>query len=459
MRTLHWFRNDLRLDDNTALQAATRSGDEPSAVFLIADRQWQEHDWSRAKVALLQAHLTELAKACRQHGIRLLLRRAPSFADAATSLVGICRELGIDRVHWNREYGVDEQQRDRAVEQGLADMGVAWQQHDDATVLPPETVRTQDDRPYQVYSPFARRWRSLLTERGFSCAPTPPPRKARRGASVPQDFTNWRSLQVPEGWVAGEAAVHRQLQEFLEERLRHYHQQRDEPGHDGTSRLSAHLSLGAISPRRCVAAAQAAAAEADTGADTWLGQLIWREFYRQILQAFPRVSRHRAFKPETEHIRWRRSETDFQAWCEGRTGIPLVDAGMRQLQHSGWMHNRLRMVAAQFLSKNLLIDWRRGERHFMQHLIDGDLANNNGGWQWAASTGTDAAPYFRVFNPVSQSRRFDPDGHFLRRWLPELAHLDRRQIHEPKPGSADYPRSIVDLKASRQRAIEAFRAT
>ena len=234
-------------------------------------------------------------------------------------------------------------------------------------------------------------------------------------------------------WVPGEKAARQQLDRFVTRQLAGYQKQRDFPALTGTSGLSAALSAGTLSVASCYQAAREAMADAGMreGAACWIGELAWRDFYRQIMAQFPRLSRGGAFRPETEWLQWRRDEDHFLAWCEGRTGYPLVDAAMRQLVATGWMHNRLRMVTAMFLSKHLWLDWRRGEAFFMEHLMDGDFAANNGGWQWSASSGTDAVPYFRVFNPIRQSQRFDPEGEFIARWVPELRHLDNKTIHEP----------------------------
>ena len=267
-------------------------------------------------------------------------------------------------------------------------------------------------------------------------------------------------------WPAGEAAAQRRLAEFADTALGRYDSQRDFPALPGTSQLSPYLATGVLSPRQCLHAALAANggefASGNTGAVSWINELLWREFYKHVLVGYPRVSMGRAFRAETEALAWRDAPADLEAWQQGRTGIPIVDAAMRQLLATGWMHNRLRMIVAMFLTKNLLIDWRAGERWFMQHLIDGDLAANNGGWQWSASTGTDAVPYFRLFNPLSQSKRFDPDGRFIRQWVPELAGLDARDIHHPAAlggpfGVPGYPAPIVDLPRSRERALAAFR--
>ncbi len=253
---------------------------------------------------------------------------------------------------------------------------------------------------------------------------------------------------------------------FCAEAIDGYAEQRDFPALPGTSQLSAYLAAGVLSVRQCLHAALAANqgefASGNAGVVTWINELLWRDFYSHILVGYSKVSRNRAFKPETEALPWRDAPEDLLAWQQGRTGFPIIDAAMRQLLATGWMHNRLRMVVAMFLTKNLLIDWREGERFFMQHLIDGDLAANNGGWQWSASTGTDAVPYFRIFNPISQSQRFDPQGDFIRYWLPELKHLSNKDIHQAKQLGGlfernDYPQPIVDLSSSRKRALNAFK--
>ena len=256
----------------------------------------------------------------------------------------------------------------------------------------------------------------------------------------------------------------RWLRAFVSKRIESYHTLRDMPAEDGTSALSPYLAAGALSPRQCLHAAMEAnrgrAASGKKGVTTWISELIWREFYRHVLIGFPRVCMNRPFRVETDRLPWRDDEDQFAAWCQGHTGVPIVDAGMRQLAETGWMHNRVRMITAMFLTKDLFIDWRWGQRHFMHHLIDGDFANNNGGWQWSASTGTDAAPYFRIFNPFSQSRRFDPEGQYIRRYVPELKALSADEIHEPSADVARkcrYPRPIVGHAEARTSAIAAFR--
>jgi deoxyribodipyrimidine photo-lyase len=253
------------------------------------------------------------------------------------------------------------------------------------------------------------------------------------------------------------------LTTFCQQKLPLYPQLRDIPSVAGTSSLSPYLANGQLGPRRCVETIKLCCVQAgrDWRSDDWLRELAWRDFYRQLMHHFPRLCQGRPFRPDTDRIQWNSCEADFQAWCEGRTGFPIVDAAMRQLRQTGWMHNRLRMVAASFLSKILFLDWRRGEQYFMQQLIDGEFAANNGGWQWSASTGCDAAPYFRVFNPTRQSQRFDPQGAFIRRFVPELSSLSAKAIHQPSLEDCQrlaYPKPIVDYKLARQYAIDSFKA-
>ncbi|NQD91981.1 deoxyribodipyrimidine photo-lyase, partial [Pseudomonas sp. CrR25] len=364
------------------------------------------------------------------------------------------------------EYGVHESRRDGAVARDLKRQGVDWHSYLDQLLFKPGSLLTRSGGYFQVYSQF----RTVCWQRLHVALPSLLPRPAAQaplsigGDARVGEIAGFAppSTALRQLWPAGEAAASERLAHFADEQIGHYHDQRDFPAKPGTSQLSAYLAAGVLSPRQCLhAALQANRGEFDSGNNgvvTWINELLWREFYKHILVGYPRVSRHRAFRQETEALPWREAPDELAAWQQGRTGFPLIDAAMRQLLATGWMHNRLRMIVAMFLSKNLLIDWRAGERFFMRHLIDGDLAANNGGWQWSASTGTDAVPYFRLFNPLSQSRKFDPNGRFIRHWLPELADLDNRDIHAPPPlGVADYPAPLVDLGQSRARALAAFK--
>ena len=331
----------------------------------------------------------------------------------------------------------------RRVIEGCASAGVQVVIHHGSVVLPPGSVRTAAGPPYSVFTPFKRCWLEVLAPDQAIPLPVPAPQaKLEVNADrVPDDLNGVSVKRLADHWPGGEVEALARLAAFSERALAAYSGERDVPGLDGTSRLSPYLSVGALSPRRCLAVAGES--------EAWRDELIWREFYRHVIASFDHVSCRCAFKRDYDAIPWREDRNAFARWQEGRTGYPLVDAGMRQLLETGWMHNRVRMVTAMFLCKHLLIDWRWGERHFMLHLVDGDFAANNGGWQWSASTGTDAAPYFRVFNPTAQARKCDPDGRYVRRWVAELAH--------GQSGSS-YPPPMVDHRQARARAIATFKA-
>ncbi len=469
MTQLLWLRSDLRVSDNTALAAAMAAG-PTVALYLITPCQWLAHDDAPCKVDFWLRNLVALSEQLHALNVPLLIREVDDWTAAPDALLRVCQQLGVQGVHCNDEYGVNEQRRDQAVAERLQGAGVSLRRHLDQLLFAPGTLRTQSGGYFKVFSQFRKACLARLSVSPPLCIPRPaaqpplpivsdPLPTAVAGFPPPTDYL--RAL-----WPAGEAFAQRRLASFVEDDLEQYHQRRDLPAEPGTSQLSPYLAAGVISIRQCLHAAlgynQGELDSGASGATTWINELLWREFYKHILVGYPRVSMHRAFRPETEALPWRRAPYELEAWQQGRTGFPIIDAAMRQLRETGWMHNRLRMITAMFLSKNLLIDWREGERWFMRHLIDGDLAANNGGWQWSASTGTDSVPYFRLFNPTSQSQRFDPDGQFLRRWLPELQHLSSRDIHSPAThhnlfGVIEYPTPIVDLGKSRARALDAFR--
>jgi len=492
MRALVWFRNDLRVHDNAALSRASRSATRGVVgVFLLSPGQWQEHDWAAVKVDFVLRTLVELRTSLAKLNIPLLVRPADRFDVADAALLGIAKEHACDAMWFNREYEVNERERDERVTGVFERAGCSVQACDDQVVLEPGSVRTNDDRPYTVYSPFKRKWYEVFTDRQAEpgVAEWPMPKKQPAGIGIESDqipsvVDGFSSTVDPSLWPAGEVAALRRLKTFLAEVGPTYKVVRDYPAQPGTSVQSPYLAIGAISPRVCVHRAIEAnggkLSKGNEGLVHWIGEVIWREFYKHLLVAFPRLCKGRPFQLATDRVQWRDDPQGFEAWKAGRTGYPIVDAGMRQLHETGWMHNRVRMITAMFLTKDLLLDWRLGERHFMRHLVDGDLSQNNGGWQWSASTGTDAQPYFRVFNPFSQSKKFDEDGVYIRRWVPELRDVSAATLHDPAllekqfggralgDGArlfggdgetlADYPASIVDHGMARERAIEAFKS-
>jgi deoxyribodipyrimidine photo-lyase len=472
---LHWFRVDLRTRDNTALLAASReSKGRVVGLYVISPADWKRHDEAPVKVRFIVRGLRELSDELAKLNIPLLIRTAPSVSDVPVVVAQVASEVGASAVYANREYEIHEIARDARVADRLNAARRPLGLHHDQTVIPPGEVRTGDDGPYTVFSPFKRRWLVALADRGgvalggVPAKQSPDVMAATPRDEPPTDVPGFESEVPDDLWIAGEREAERRLGAFVATRVHAYKDARNSPAVDGTSALSPYLASGFISARQCLTAAMQAnsglaAAGPSAGADCWISELIWREFYKSVLVNFPRVCMGRAFKPETEQIVWSDREDHFEAWTQGRTGIPIVDAAMRALLATGWMHNRLRMIAAMYLTKDLFIDWRKGERWFMQHLIDGDLSQNNGGWQWSASTGTDAAPYFRIFNPVLQSQKFDPDGAFIRRWVPELRDVEGDGIHDPAElpmllrMRLDYPQPLVDRGSVKDRVLAAFK--
>ncbi|MGE4534197.1 deoxyribodipyrimidine photo-lyase [Halomonas sp.] len=464
--TLMWFRSDLRLHDNRALAAAAQRG-PVVAVYLRALPHWRRHGHGANPLDFRARGVAALKEGLEGLNIPLLHRDIDDFAEAPAALLAIARETGAEALHFNREYPVDELARDAAVVEAFEEAGLGATGHHDAVAFAPGELLTGKGDYYGVFTPFARAWHRRLDATRLVLSDAPAPQATIGIASDPLPSLPALSDTPIDGrqWPAGEAPAADRLERFLRFRGRHYARQRDFPAVRGTSELSPYLALGMISHRQCLQAVLAEndgrLAEGDEGLVAWVNELVWREFYRHVAVGFPRVCRHRAFQRHTEALAWRDDEEGFAAWCEGHTGYPIVDAAMRQLVATGWMHNRLRMITAMFLAKHLLIDWRRGEAFFLRHLVDGEFCANNGGWQWAASTGTDAAPYFRIFNPTTQSQRFDPDGCFLAEWLPELAALPAKARHAPPRdllGGSGYPAPIVDHKAARARALDAFKA-
>jgi deoxyribodipyrimidine photo-lyase len=470
MRVMVWFRSDLRTGDHQALSYATREADRGViGVFVVSPGQWNAHDWGAPKVDFVLRNAAALRADLHKLNIPLRIVVADRFADAPGALLGLARETKCDALYFSRELEVNEVDRDERVTDAFEEAGLRVRAFDDVCVLPPGEVRTQEGGWYTVYSPFRKRFGAVWDERGGT-PPSPKPRKQPQMAcdsdEVPTSLDGFDPVDLAERWPAGESHARKQLERFIRERIGNYSNARNHPAEPATSALSPYLAAGVISPRECIVRAMEAEGRdslqvrgGKTGPGQWIDEVLWREFYKHLLVGHPRLSKRSNFRTEYDGLAWREDQAQFDAWCDGRTGVPIVDAAMRQLLETGWMHNRCRMITAMFLTKNLLMDWRLGERHFMNSLVDADLASNNGGWQWSASTGTDAAPYFRIFNPTTQSAKFDPEGAYIRRYVPELADLDAKEIHDPPPmarAGAGYPEPIVDVKASRERAIRAF---
>ena len=457
---LIWFRNDLRLQDNPALTVACSHAEPVTAVICLTPAQWAAHHQSPARKAYWQARMNWLETELAIRHIKLVKLPLQHFSDCPAALLELARTLKAKALHYNHEYPLHEQRRDQAVCQMLNAAGIATRGYHGDLILPPGSVQTLQGTPFKVFTPFSRAWHRRLLQTNPTPLPEPngvipAPERQQSVLHHPADEQNLRSNC---DWPVSQQAILTRLKQFLEEKEEDYGQNRDFPALDGTSGLSPALSIGALSARQCLAALQQKYRDDRWLESSWLNELIWREFYRHLLVAFPGLSRLEPFRPAVEaRISWQNRESDFEAWKAGETGYPLVDAAMKQLLATGWMHNRLRMVTASFLTKLLRVDWRRGEAFFMSKLIDGDFASNLGGWSWCASVGADAAPYFRIFNPQRQSERFDPQGEFIAHWLPELAALPPKERHQPGAGQQlGRPAPIVDYKRARQSALDDY---
>ena len=482
-RALLWFRRDLRADDHAALHHALRAARQVWCVFVFdreilapLPRQDRRVEFIRDSLVGLDAQLRALGSAHGVEGAGLIVRHGLP----AEEIPALAQQLGAQAVYANHDDEPAALARDARVRGRLADLGVAMHTSKDHVIFERSEVLTQGGNPYGVFTPYRNAWLKKLDAFYLNAYPVAhhagalAPRPAGLEAGVPTlaeigfEATNLHSLRLPSGSAGGQEL----LQEFLDERIGRYHETRDYPAVKGPSYLSTHLRFGTVSIRQLARDAfQRTQGGPDSrGAEVWLSELVWRDFYHQILHHHPQVVGH-AFKPEYDRIKWehgKQADALFQAWCEGRTGYPLVDAAMHQINQTGYMHNRLRMVVASFLVKDLGLDWRRGEAYFATHLNDFDLAANNGGWQWAASSGCDAQPYFRIFNPVSQSEKFDASGKFIRRYLPQLAGLPDKLIHAPwlaRPIDLaaakielgrDYPQPVVDHAAARERTLQRY---
>ncbi len=417
---LHWFRRDLRLEDNTALNAALRTGLPVLGVFVFDPELLEGLPRDDARVTFIHQSLRRLHRKLEARGSSLLVL----YDRPERAWEKMLESLPVAAAFWNRDYEPYARRRDARIQTLLEGKGVRVETCKDQVVFEPEEILKSDGKPYTVFTPYRTRWRARLAETGLP-APVEAPEPFLQ---LRQPFPTLESI----GFVGSDAAV----PPFDLGVLERYEKLRDLPAEEGTSRLGPHLRFGTVSIRAVVR-------QALERSSVFLDELIWREFFMQVLWHFPH-SAQRNFKPQYDALEWLNRESDFEAWRRGRTGYPLVDAGMRQLAQTGYLHNRVRMVCASFLCKHLLIDWRRGEAWFAQKLLDYELSSNVGNWQWAAGTGCDAAPYFRIFNPETQRRKFDPARRYIRRWLPEL-------------DTPDYPNPIVEHRFARQRALQSYK--
>ncbi len=424
--TLFWFRRDLRLEDNTALYHALIEQGNVLLVFIfdtgILDKLGNKED---KRVSFIKKHVDNIKNELEKHGSSLLVKygRPVEIFDELTNTYPVAA------VYTNHDYEPYARERDEAVGRLLKSKGILFKTHKDQVIFEKDEVMKDDGKPYTVFTPYSRKWLEKFRKE----PPLPAPSEKhfdRLFKTAPfEDFdlksTGFYEVDLLEPSLQPDETI-----------IRNYHKTRDFPSIEGTSRMSVHLRFGTISIRKLVKLA-------DAINPTYLNELIWREFYMMILWHFPQVVNN-AFKPAYDNIRWLNDEKQFAAWCQGKTGYPIVDAGMRQLNQTGYMHNRVRMIVASFLTKHLLIDWRWGEAYFAEKLLDFELSSNNGGWQWAAGSGCDAAPYFRVFNPELQTQKFDPKLKYIKKWAPEFQEFS-------------YPKPIVDHKFARERVLKEYK--
>ena len=471
-----WLRRDLRVHDNASLHAACLQAEHVIPLFVLDDAILTRADTGAARVAFLLDALRVLDGNLQKRGSRLIVRRGKT----PRTLVQAVREFGADAVFHHAEHEPFGVARDAAVHKELDALGIACETFKDIGLFEGDDILSGGGTPFSVFSPYKRQWLSRPADAPHPAPahiPTPPDIKSDGLPSA--DALKFRTPQQFD--CGGEDAGRELLHHFVRHKMTEYAAQRDILSADGTSRLSRHLHLGTLGMREVLKAVRdapvpggpapksgEAQAEHQSGSaggrESFLNEMAWHDFYLQILHHFPHVA-DGAFRPQFNSIKWENSDALFAAWKEGRTGYPIVDAAMRQLNAEAWMHNRGRMIVASFLTKDLLIDWRWGEAYFMQQLVDGDQAANNGGWQWAAGTGNDAQPFFRIFNPTLQGEKFDPDGAYVKRWVPELTNVPAKHIHAPwklSPserehlGAADYPAPIVDHAVQRQKALALY---
>jgi len=468
MKSIIWFRNDLRLDDNPSLREACKNSSELHAIFLYSYDQLKKHNEANVKIDFLIKNLQCLDVSLQELNIPLTIINSEGFEQDPDIILNLAKERNVEKVFINKQFGNDEQNRDKRARELLNAANIKTELFNDQIVYEAGSIRTGQDNPYSVFTPFKRKWVESFDMEFLDIDFDYAPQKNIDLKSNFDDFDFKHEIihKVDMSlWPAGEEHAKNRLVDFLENRAGNYSKDRNDPIKDGTSRMSPYLALGVISSKRCILEGlklnNFEFNSGNSGITKWIDEIVWREFYRNIMFSFPKVGRNQPFQDFSKSIQWRFEETELHAWKTGMTGFPIIDAAMRQLLHEGWMHNRLRMVVAMFFTKNMLHDWRLGEAYFMQNLIDGDFSSNNGGWQWSSSTGTDAAPYFRIFNPITQSTNFDKEGLFIKKYVPELKDLDKSVIHDPPKEHrkyCGYPDQILDLKTSRLRAIDAFKA-
>ncbi|KAB5578767.1 DNA photolyase, FAD-binding/Cryptochrome [Coniochaeta sp. 2T2.1] len=485
---VHWFKMDLRTRDNTALALAARKAAEAGVpligLFVLSPQDYEAHLTAPVRVDFMLRTLRVLREDLAKVNVPLWIETVEKRRDIPGRVIELLGDWGVKHLYANMEYEVDELRREAKMVRLCAEQGIAVEVVHDTCVVPPGRLKSGSGNQYAVYSPWFRAWVAHVHNNLELLELLPPP--GQNPASARVEFVRLFECEIPVApeskklspeellrfgalWPPGEHEAMKRLELFCEEKVGGYAKNRNIPSTTGTSSLSVHFAAGTLSARTAVRYARDRNMTkkldgGNEGIQTWISEIAWRDFYKHVLVNWPYVCMNKPFKPEYANIEWSYNRTHFEAWTGGQTGFPLVDAAMRQMQATGWCHNRCRMVVASFLSKDLLIDWRMGERFFMEHLIDGDFASNNGGWGFAASVGVDPQPYFRIFNPLLQSEKFDPDGEYIRKWVPELQGVMGKAVHDPYGRGAGetarrngYPEPIVEHKGARERALAAYK--
>lgn len=454
MKNLCWIRRDLRTHDHAALSKALSSG-ETTLVFIfdsfILDKLKNKND---KRLTFIMDSLKEIETTLQKFDSSIIIR----YGDPTVIIPELSQELKVHHVFCNRDYEPYAKERDKRVEKKLSALGVNFEQFKDSVFFEKHEVLTNQGGIYKVFTPYKNKWIETFENSGkiipdFNCDLKKLRRFNNKKNVLSHDWYQEIGFhESPSLLKAGTKEALKKLQSFSP-KMDHYSEERNFPARSGTSHLSTYIRHGNLSIRDMVREGLKHKSE---GAKTWVSEIIWRDFYQMILDTFPHIVKE-SFKRDYDQIKFPGGQKEFKAWCEGQTGFPIVDAAMRCLNETGMMHNRLRMIVASFLCKTLLVDWRKGEAYFAEKLLDFDLAANNGGWQWSSSSGCDAQPYFRIFNPYSQSEKFDPKGEFIREWVPELKELDAKEIHHPQPLlTPDYPQPIVSYEANRKRCLDLY---
>jgi deoxyribodipyrimidine photo-lyase len=457
-RIIHWFRRDLRISDNKSLDAACRDGDEVIPVYILSS--WKRHHpWTGAnRQEFLCGCLASLAKNLEEIGGRLILRSGSPVKE----LLELAKETQADAIYFSENYAPYDREIEERIQKAALAKGIRVQLFKDTVIVAPGEVLSHSGQPFRIFTAYARAWhRHKKPEASSKVSRIATPRQLN--SEVMPTLAHWGLKPEAKILPAGEKAARDRLKHFLKSGIYEYANRRNDLCSDGNSRLSQDLRFGTISPREIYASCKKTSEECNAverqGIQSFVNELVWREFYFQILWHFPHVL-HQDFRDQFSGMKWDRDPSKLKRWCEGTTGFPIVDAGMRELNATGYMHNRVRMIVAMFLTKDLHLHWRHGEQYFMQKLVDGDIPANNGGWQWSAGTGADAAPYFRIQNPWTQTADYDPDGGYIKRWVPELKDVKPTRLAKPPEEklAPDYPLPMVDHYRERAVTLERFRS-